>query len=218
MIKKSLFYIAMLLGLTFVFKTAVAQDKKNNDAAGSKQAVYDLIARILPGKADKFEIAFIAKENDKDVFELESANGKIILQGNNGVAVASAFNYYLKNYAHCDISWNSTNLKLPATLPLVPVKIHRNTPYTYRYYLNYCTFNYSMSWWDWPRWQREIDWMALNGINMPLAITGQNSVWSRVYKSLGFTDKDLEGLAARPISTGFTWVTWMAGAGRCPKA
>jgi alpha-N-acetylglucosaminidase len=27
--------------------------------------------------------------------------------------------------------------------------------------------------WDWERWEREIDWMALNGINLPLAFTGQ---------------------------------------------
>lgn len=26
--------------------------------------------------------------------------------------------------------------------------------------------------WDWERWEREIDWMALNGINLPLAFTG----------------------------------------------
>lgn len=29
-----------------------------------------------------------------------------------------------------------------------------------------------MAWWDWGRWEREIDWMALNGINLPLALTG----------------------------------------------
>ena len=26
--------------------------------------------------------------------------------------------------------------------------------------------------WDWERWEREIDWMALNGIDLPLAFTG----------------------------------------------
>lgn len=32
--------------------------------------------------------------------------------------------------------------------------------------------SYSSTWWDWPRWEREIDWMAMNGINLPLAFTG----------------------------------------------
>ncbi len=63
-----------------------------------------------------------------------------------------------------------------------------------------------MSWWNWERWQKEIDWMAMNGINMPLAITGQNSVWSRVYKSLGFTDKELEGFFSGPAYFNWFWM------------
>ncbi|CAF93158.1 unnamed protein product, partial [Tetraodon nigroviridis] len=50
----------------------------------------------------------------------------------------------------------------------------------FRYYQNVCTFSYSSVWWDWPRWEREIDWMALNGINLPLAFTGQEALWQEV--------------------------------------
>lgn len=50
----------------------------------------------------------------------------------------------------------------------------------FRYYQNVCTFSYSDVWWDWPRWEREIDWMALNGINLPLAFTGQEALWQEV--------------------------------------
>jgi alpha-N-acetylglucosaminidase len=91
-------------------------------------------------------------------------------------------------------------------MPVVAEKVHRKTPYTFRYYLNYCTFNYTMSWWNWERWQKEIDWMALNGINMPLAILGQNSNWRTVYKSLGFTDKDLEGFFSGPAYFNWFWM------------
>jgi hypothetical protein len=42
-----------------------------------------------------------------------------------------------------------------------------------RYYQNVCTVSYSMAWWDWARWERELDWMALNGINLALAFTGK---------------------------------------------
>jgi alpha-N-acetylglucosaminidase len=45
-------------------------------------------------------------------------------------------------------------------------------------FLNYCTFTfgYTMLWWRWDDWERFIDWMALNGINMPLAIAEQEAV------------------------------------------
>lgn len=172
----------------------------------NEKATYALIKRVLPKYADHFRIAYIPQEAGRDVFELESSNEKILLRGSNGVSVASALNHYLKHYAHCDISWNGTNLNLPSPLPTVPQKVHQVTPYQYRYCLNYCTFNYTMSWWDWDRWQWEIDWMALNGINMPLAITGQNSIWDRVYKGLGLTDKDLANFFSGP--TYFNWF-WM---------
>jgi len=29
-----------------------------------------------------------------------------------------------------------------------------------------------MVWWDWDGWQHKLDWMAMNGINLPLSFTG----------------------------------------------
>jgi alpha-N-acetylglucosaminidase len=171
-----------------------------------KKSIIDLIERVIPGRSTAFVIEEIPKEKGKDVFEVDGKLDKIVLRGNNGLSVASALNYYLKNYTHCDISWNGSNLKLPAALPAVTNKIHKNTPYNYRYYLNYCTFNYSMAWWNWERWQKEIDWMALNGINMPLAITGEEAIWQQVYKEMGFTDKELDAFFCGPAY--FSWF-WM---------
>ncbi len=169
-----------------------------------KESALAFIKRIVKNHAVSFEVNYIpSAANGNDIFELESKGGKIILSGNNNVSIASALNHYLRNYANCLISWNGSNLKLPTKLPKVALKISKTSPYKYRYYLNYCTFNYSMSWWNWERWQWEIDFMALNGINMPLAITGQNAVWSRVYKNLGFTDKDLESFFTGPAY--FNW-------------
>lgn len=39
-------------------------------------------------------------------------------------------------------------------------------------------------WWDWERWEKEIDWMALQGINLPLAFTGQEAIWQKVFQVL----------------------------------
>jgi len=61
----------------------------------------------------------------------------------------------------------------------------------FRYYQNVCTTSYSFVWWDWPRWRREIDWMALNGINLALAFTGQEAIWQRVYSKLNLTQDDI---------------------------
>lgn len=175
-------------------------------AQANLESSKDLIARTLPKHHNAFLTESIAAENGKDVFEIESKGPKIILRGSSGVAIASALYYYLSEYANCQITWNGTNLNLPEKLPSVPQKIRKNTPYTYRYYLNYCTFNYSMSWWDWARWEKEIDWMALHGINMPLAITGEEYTWYLLYKEMGFTDNDLKDFFTGPAYFGWFWM------------
>ncbi|MFT4156258.1 alpha-N-acetylglucosaminidase [Parafilimonas sp.] len=172
----------------------------------SQTAIRGLLQRTVPSKAAFFSVEEIAPENGKDVFELESRGNKIILRGSNGVSVASALNYYLRNYCNCLITWNGSNLKLPEKLPVVATKVHKVTPYMYRYYLNYCTFNYTMSWWDWERWQKEIDWMALNGINTPLSITGEEAIWREVYTAMGFTRADIDRFFTGPAYFAWGWM------------
>lgn len=175
--------------------------------------IKEMIHRVVPQAAGHFEIKYIPKEKGKDVFEIKSRGDKILLCGNNGVAVASALNYYLEHFCGCNMTWNGTNLNLPEKLPAVPQTIHKNTPYKYRYYINYCTYNYSMAWWDWERWQKEIDWMALNGINMPLALTGETAIWQEVYHKLGLTDKQLENFFSGPAYFAWLWMGNLDGWG-----
>ena len=171
-----------------------------------KAAADAFVRRIVGERAGAFIVEYIPAIGGKDVFELESRRGKIVLRGSNGLSVGSALNYYLRSYCHSFISWDGVDLRLPSVLPVVGSRVRRVTPYQYRYYLNYCTFNYSMAWWDWDRWQREIDWMTLNGINMPLAITGEEAIWQKVYRGLGFTDAELAGFFPGPAY--FSWF-WM---------
>jgi alpha-N-acetylglucosaminidase len=183
-----------------------------------KPAAEAFIKRVVPTVANHFIVKEIPAEGGKDVFELQSKEGKVILAGNKALSVASALGYYLKNYCRDDFGWNGENMHIPAVLPVVKGKIHHTSPYTYRYYLNYCTFNYSMSWWEWNRWQKEIDWMALNGINMPLALTGEEAIWRDVYRHMGFTDADLAGFFSGPAYFSWLWMGNLDGwGGSLPK-
>src|SRR5689334_5931177 len=101
-----------------------------------------LIGRVVPQRAAAFVVEPLVASAGKDVFEVESRGGRIVLRGNDGVAVASALYFYLTEYCHCQVTWNGDNLRLPADLPVVERTMRRMSPYRYRYYLNYCTFNY----------------------------------------------------------------------------
>lgn len=53
------------------------------------------------------------------------------------------------------------------------------------FFKDYQKFKFSTDsfvWWDWERWEKEIDWMALQGVNLPLAFTGQETIWQKVFK------------------------------------
>ncbi len=172
-----------------------------------------LIRRVIPDYASAFVVEDLSTKEKADVFEIESRDNKIIIRGNNGVAVASALYYYLTHFCRCQITWNGTNLNMPKVLPRVSKKLHQSSPYKYRYYLNYCTFNYSISWWDWKRWEKEIDWMALHGINMPLAITGEEFTWLTVYREMGFSDQDLQSFFSGPAYFSWFWMGNLDGWG-----
>ncbi len=60
----------------------------------------------------------------------------------------------------------------------------------YRVYMNYCTLDYSMCWWDFKRWEKEIDFMAMNGINMPLAVIGSEAVLYETLLEFGFSKSE----------------------------
>ena len=92
------------------------------DAQVNKEASYALIKRVIPQHAAAFTIEEL-QTNGKDAFEVESRHGKIVLRGNNGVAVASALYYYLNRYCHCQITWNGINLKLPKKLPATAAEV-----------------------------------------------------------------------------------------------
>lgn len=184
-----------------------------------REAARGLLERVLPGHHAQFEIAELETGDGRDAYEIANGEGTIILRGTNGVAIGSALYRYLRDYTGSDISWNGTNLDLPDTLPPVTQTIRNDSPYDYRYYLNYTTYAYTMTWWDWERWEWEIDWMALHGINLPLALTGQDAVWQRVYRDMGFSDEELSRFFSGPAYACFNWLGLLDGwAGPLPQS
>ena len=136
-----------------------------------------------------------------------------MLRGDNGVSVASALNHYLKSVAHCHLSWCGDQLNLPAVLPSVPQKIRLITPHRYRVMFNYCTLSYSCAWWDWPRWERELDFLAMNGINTPLGVVGLEGVWYQTLLKHGFADEEARSFLVGPSYFAWQWMTNIEGHG-----
>jgi len=158
--------------------------------------VEGMLERIDKGASKKFKIVKTAGATD--FFELSQSGNKVVVKGNTWVNIASGVNWYLKYYAGVHLTWNNMSAELPEVLPQVAKPERHETNLTLRYDFNYCTFSYSMAFWDWERWEKEIDWMALHGVNIPLAIVGEECVWRNVLLRLGYTEKEVGEFIAGP--------------------
>lgn len=176
------------------------------------KAVQGIVERWFPEHQGDFVFVQIPRDTGGDVFEIESRNGKIFIRGNDGVAMASGLNWYLKYYCDVNLTYFASQTKLPQVLPPAP-KIRQVSPYKYRYIFNYCAFSYALAWLDWQQWERLIDWMALHGINLPLAVTGQEAVWREVYHKLGLSDQHINEFFTGAAFLPFGWMGCVDGFG-----
>jgi len=107
----------------------------------------------------------------------------------------------MKYIAHVQLSWTGDQIAPalnPQTLPKVGTKVRTVSPDKWSYYMNVCTVSYSAAWWNWTRWEREIDWMALQGVNLPLAFTGQEYVQRALFKEFGMSDEEVHSYFTGP--------------------
>ena len=185
-------------------------------------AVVALVNRIGGAGTDgKFKFVLDPSLNSKqEVFVIGGEDGKVLVKGSTLSAITTGLGWYLNHIAKINIAWNSLNEKTVsgeayADLSNIPVptaeEMHTSDA-KYRYYLNTCTFGYSMTSWTWTRWQQEIDWMALHGINMPLQLVGLEEVWRKFLtmeeggkRKYGYTDE-----AAKAFVAGPAFIAWWA--------
>ena len=94
-------------------------------------------------------------------------------------------------------------MKMP-TAPVVPEKpIYRETKAKVRYAYNYCTHSYTSAFWGENQWRNELDWLALNGVNVVLDITAQEEVWRRFLGEIGYTLDEIKAFI--PVPAHYVW-------------
>ena len=173
-------------------------------SAGDIEVASNLARRISPRLAEKVTFRIIPADNGKDVYSLASEGNKVVICGNSANSMAVGLNRYLNRWCLTNVSWYADDVvQLPDTLPDITTPEYVTARVPRRFFLNYCTYGYTMTFWKWHDWERFIDWMALNGVNMPLAITGEEGVWQRVWTQMGMSDEEV-----RSFFTGPAYLPW----------
>ena len=151
--------------------------------------MHNLIRRNTPSIFTAFVLETIEKENGKSVYTVSGRNGKVVLGGDCKISQAMAYYRYLKDYCGVSIS-HCGNTSIPdiTEAPVPEKEIRHVIEQDRRVYLNDCTYGYSFAWWGWDEWEKEIDFMAMNGINMPLCTVGTEAVWFYTLREFKYSE------------------------------
>ena len=120
-------------------------------------------------------------------YQVQVKSGRLHVEGSSPVALVRGTYAYLNRLGRLSVSWDGNRA---APLGVLPDDRgpRVESPFLSRAYLNTCTYGYTTPWWGWARWEREIDWMAAHGVDMPLALEGQEYVWRALWREQGLDD------------------------------
>ncbi|MGQ7944650.1 alpha-N-acetylglucosaminidase [Flavobacterium sp. WC2509] len=185
--------LASFLAVFFLFVTNGYCKNQNDTKTASA-----VLERLIGNRANEFDLSIVENKDSKeaDWFEVETSANRVKIRATSNTALCYASYNFLRDIGAVLVSWEGNRINLPKTWPKYSKK--ESTLFKYREYLNACTFGYTTPWWDWKRWEQEIDWMAFHGINLPTALEGQEAVWQLLWKEYGLTDTQLQAHFAGP--------------------
>ena len=180
---------------------------------GTVQSAYDMLERVLPGSSTHFALTFVPScpgATSAHCFTLsDAAGGKVAIAGTSASQLTAAIGVYFRDWCNMTFGWvrgGGSNIFTPPSWPPIgaPTTVSRAVPYNY--IMNVCTHSYSLWTHTWESWEGLIDWMALSGINLFLAMTGQEEVQYKVFSSFGLNDTEI-----RQWFNGPALLTWSRG-------
>ncbi|KAH7910217.1 glycoside hydrolase family 89 protein [Hygrophoropsis aurantiaca] len=187
----------------------VAAGASNDSGFEGLQA---LLERRIPAHASAFHFSFLPEDisNQEDTFILgdyispnhnnnDSSAPRIAIECTSISACSRGLYTYLTEFGGVDIWWTGSRLdQLPSTLPSVGKFLTRSSIVRYRYHFNTVTFSYTASFFDFDDWSLLLDWLALRGVNLPLAWVGNEYILIEVFREAGLSDADISEFLSGP--------------------
>ena len=188
------------LGTGWPASAGAGKEKHEPDKLTPLDAANGVLARQLGERAKDFHLSLMTDGGAASrhaAYEIEASGGAVHISGTTAVALCRGAYTYLREQCNAMITWSGHHLDLPTPLPDI-AKMRVECPYQHVQYYNPCTYGYTLAFWDWARWERELDWMALHGITMPLAMDGQEYIWQKVWLSFGLTQSEIDAWSTAP--------------------
>lgn len=163
--------------------------------ASAKGVIERFVKSANPAAESRVELK-LKEGGEVDTYSTKVSAGKLLVTGNSPIALCRGFYSALKAQKKGVSSWAGNRF---ADEPWSKdAEVSGSTPFDYRYYFNVVTYGYTMPYWTWERWSQEIDYMALHGINAPLALVAQEAITARVFKKLGLSEDEIQAYFVGP--------------------
>ncbi|MCI1640438.1 MAG: alpha-N-acetylglucosaminidase C-terminal domain-containing protein [Bacteroidales bacterium] len=167
------------------------------------KAAKGVVTRCFGYFPDNVKFGIIPKRDSCDEYVLSVSGGRLTVLGSSPVALCKGFHDYVFDNGYGIVSWTGNRLDLPSSLPDMPEK-KVASPYRHHLYYNVCTYGYTTPFWGWKQWEKEIDWMAMHGFDMPLSPIGGETILARVWKKFGLSDEVINDYFTGPAH--FPWM------------
>ncbi|KAI0692938.1 alpha-N-acetylglucosaminidase [Cytidiella melzeri] len=166
----------------------------------SFSGLHSLLQRRIPQHVNNFQFRIMNGAGDSfAISDSPGSAGGITIDCTTLSACARGLYTYCTDIGNVDIWWTGSRLhELAAPLPKVNQIIHGSSIVPWRYHFNTVTFGYTTAFWNFDKWELLLDWLALRGVNLPLAWTGYESILIDVFHEVGLTDAEIFDFLSGP--------------------
>lgn len=189
-----IFLAISLLALSLV---ADAQTRLTRSQRRAGEAEAKAIIDRFTGGQMRVKVQLTLPQDDgHDRYSYALQGKTLVIQASDGVAACRAFYDYAKSKGAGIASWSGNRFALPVDLSTPSRSV--TSPYRHHQYFNVVTYGYTAPFWDEARWDQELDWMALHGIDMPLLLIAQEQVYREVFLDMGLTPEEIDAWEVGP--------------------
>ena len=187
MLKKILF---VSIAATLMMQVSFGDSKE--------EAARSVITRTAGAEVAKnTAIKITPAEEGNPAYKYHAESGKLYIEATDPVAACRGFYDYVRKNHMGMVGWHGAVLRIPQKFPDTPeTKI--TSPFKFNQMYNVVTAGYSFPYWNWDRWQKEFDWLAMHGYNMIIDPIATEAIAERVWKKLGLTQKEIDDFVCGP--------------------
>ncbi|WP_425256418.1 alpha-N-acetylglucosaminidase TIM-barrel domain-containing protein [Pseudarthrobacter sp. J47] len=161
-------------------------------ASWNVESAADAAERLLGGKrAARFQ--FVAEQPataGEEHFRITGSKGRIVIGGTSPGVILRGLDTYLGQQG-MNISWNGSQLGDAARLAVPERTTFVKANVGHRFALNDTDDAYTGAYRTWTDWEKEIDVLALKGINEAFVPVGAEAVYLDTFKKFGYSEEEL---------------------------